>query len=142
MSLTTATRKFNLEMEALLNKEVAVVTTSGKTFTGILLGYDFETKSICLGRAKSSDGEEYARIFIYGHHITYVYTLKPILDLKEFASILEKYFPKMVKYIEEARVITVMNKIRISEHGVEGTGPIAERIRRLFEEYVKEKGYA
>ena len=47
----------------------------------------------------------------------------------------------MVKYYEEARVIVVANRVKVTEEGVvEGTGPIAERVRKIYEEYVAEKG--
>ena len=44
----------------------------------------------------------------------------------------------MVRYIPEARVITVMERIRVTEKGVEGAGPIAERVRTIYERFVEE----
>ncbi|RLE82069.1 MAG: small nuclear ribonucleoprotein (Sm) [Thermoprotei archaeon] len=142
MSLTAATRRFNVEVQSLLDKEVTVVTVRGETYTGTLIGFDTTSKDICLANAKDTQGEEFPKLIIYGHFISKIYTKQPLLDLREFAEILEKYFPKMVKYIDDARVIIVMDKIRVSEYGVEGTGPMAERIKRLFDEFLKEKGIA
>ncbi|RLE65851.1 MAG: small nuclear ribonucleoprotein (Sm) [Thermoprotei archaeon] len=142
MSLSTATRRFNIEINSLLNKEVTVVTTTGEEYTGLLVGFDASGKDLCLAQAKGKKGEEYPRLIIYGHIIAKIFIQKPPLDLREFATILEKYFPKMVKYVEDARVVVVMDKIRVTEHGVEGVGPIAERIKRLFDQFLEEKGVA
>ncbi|MBS7622009.1 Lsm family RNA-binding protein, partial [Candidatus Bathyarchaeota archaeon] len=59
-------------------------------------------------------------------------------DMEEFARRLEEVFPKMVRYIPEARVITVLERIRVTERGVEGTGPIADRVRSIFDKFVEE----
>jgi len=46
----------------------------------------------------------------------------------------------MVKLYEDAGVIVVMDKIRVSERGiVEGSGPAAERVKRVYDEFIKEK---
>jgi hypothetical protein len=47
----------------------------------------------------------------------------------------------MVKMVEGAGVILVMDKIRLSENGIiEGSGPAAERVQRVYEEFVKDQG--
>jgi len=46
----------------------------------------------------------------------------------------------MVKVIEEAGVIVVMDKIRVTQKGIiEGTGPAAERVQRVYDEFMKEQ---
>jgi hypothetical protein len=46
----------------------------------------------------------------------------------------------MVKTVEEAGVIVVMDKIRITEKGIiEGSGPAAERVQRVYDEFMKER---
>ncbi|MFX1474664.1 MAG: Lsm family RNA-binding protein, partial [Promethearchaeota archaeon] len=47
--------------------------------------------------------------------------------------------PGEVKFIEEAQVILVLNKVRVTEQGVEGTGPLADRIRRVYTRFVEEQ---
>ena len=48
-------------------------------------------------------------------------------------------FPRMVKLYEEAGVITVTDRIRVTASGVvEGTGPMAERVQKIYEEFVRE----
>jgi len=46
----------------------------------------------------------------------------------------------MVKIVEEAGVIVVMDKIRVTEKGlIEGRGPAAERVQRVYEEFMRER---
>ncbi|RLE89470.1 MAG: small nuclear ribonucleoprotein (Sm) [Thermoprotei archaeon] len=142
MSLTTLSKRFNSEIQALLDRHITIVTLNGEKYSGTLVGFNPSTRDLCLANAVNSEGESFTRLIVYGHSISIVYTKEVLLDLKEFAEILEKHFPRMVKYYEEGRVITVMDRIRITEHGVEGTGVMAERIKRLFDVYLKEKGLA
>jgi hypothetical protein len=52
---------------------------------------------------------------------------------------IERVFPKMVQYNEEAGVIIVMNRIRVTENGVvEGSGLAAEKVSEIYNEFVKE----
>ena len=45
----------------------------------------------------------------------------------------------MVKLHEDLGVIVVMDKVRITKDGVvEGSGPAAERARKVYEEFVRE----
>jgi hypothetical protein len=49
-------------------------------------------------------------------------------------------FPKgQIKYQAESNTISILNgKIIVSENGVEGSGPTAERVSRLFEQFIEE----
>jgi hypothetical protein len=45
----------------------------------------------------------------------------------------------MVRVVEGAGVILVMDKIRLGEKGlIEGSGPAAERVQKVYEEFMKE----
>jgi hypothetical protein len=47
----------------------------------------------------------------------------------------------MVRYIREADVILVMDRIRVTRDGVvEGSGPAAERVQKVYEEWLTEEG--
>ena len=62
-----------------------------------------------------------------------------ILDLKALSERLEKVFPTMVKLYEDQGFIWVMEKIKVTEKGVvEGSGPIAERVNRVYSLFTKE----
>lgn len=136
--VATPTRRYTSEMTSLLDKIVTVRTTSGKRYTGKLLGFEMNRGDVVLGDATDEKGETYVRVFIYSHVISEIYTKTPPLNLEELARRLERYFPKMVKYIPEARTIVIMERIKVTDEGVQGTGPMAEKVRRIFEEFLEE----
>jgi small nuclear ribonucleoprotein (snRNP)-like protein len=134
----SAARRFNAELSSLLDKHVVVRTSDGQSFEGILLGYETSRYNVVLKDARTPSGETYPRLIVYGHFIAEIRLTEPPLDMEELARRLEEVFPKMVKYMPEARVITVMDRIRVTERGVEGTGPLADRVRSVFEKFVEE----
>jgi len=136
---SAAQRKLIMELNSLLDKTVIVVTTDGKVFEGTLSGFDHPTLNLSLVNVKVGN-EFYPKVIIKGDVVAEIMSKEePIFKIEEFARILEEYFPNMVKVYGEAGVITVSDRIRITEKGVEGTGPIAERIRRIFNEYIEER---
>jgi len=132
-------RRFAAEFSAMIDKMVGVRTVEGREYVGKLVGYDSSTLSLVLPDAKDSEGKEYPRLILYGRVVSEVFLVEAPLDLEELARKLEERFPKMVKYYPEARVIVVMDKIRVTERGVEGAGPIAQRVKDIFEEFVAKK---
>jgi hypothetical protein len=45
----------------------------------------------------------------------------------------------MVRFYEDAGVIVVMDRIRVGPNGIlEGSGPMAERVQRVFDEFMRE----
>jgi len=124
----------------LLQRSVTVVTTDGKMYAGTLAGYNADNMSICLADVKDEKGALLNRIFINGSIVARLYTIEKPFDLKALSERLDKVFPRMVKLYEEAGIIVVMDKIRLNENGiVEGSGPIAERVQRIYDEFMREK---
>ncbi len=137
---TAGSRKFFEELNALLQKTVTVTTIAGKTYIGSLMGYNPDTMSLCLADAKDESGNLIQRIFLNGSTIAQIYTTEKPFDLQALADRLEKVFPTMVKFYSEAGVIVVMDKIRIGEKGIiEGKGPAAERVQKVYDEFVRER---
>lgn len=135
-----AERKFREELASLLQKVVLVHTSEGKKYTGVLSGIDTETMSMCLTNAKDDSENAMDKLFINGNRVFQVYTVEKGFDLRSLAERLERVFPRMIKLIEEAGVIVVMDKIRVTEKGIiEGRGPAAERVQKIYEEFVKEQ---
>jgi len=141
MSFTSiATRKFHSELSSLLNKKVVVRTVDGRTYEGTLLGYDDRNLHVCLGDVKNEKGVEYTRVIVHGNVISEILSREELIDLRELAERIERVFPHMVKYLEDAKVIVVMDRIKVTENGViEGSGPAAERVRKIYEEYLMER---
>lgn len=117
---------------------MVVRTVSGQSFEGTLLGYETSRYNVVLKDARAPSGEVYPRLIIYGHAIAEIRLTEPPLDMEELARRLEEVFPKMIRYVSEARVITVMDRIRVTEKGVEGSGPLAERVKSIYEKFVEE----
>ncbi len=128
-------RRFNSELIKLLDSVVTVKTKDGE-YTGTLLGYDSDTFSICLANVKTKD-RKYHRIFISGGNILEILREEGAIDLKKIAEEMEKQFPNMVELYEEAGVILVMKRIKVTKNGVEGSGPVADRVRAIYEKIVK-----
>jgi len=137
---STADRKFSEELALLLQKTVIVETNSGKRYTGILSGVDTDTLSICISNCTDESGKTAHRLFLTGQSIAKLYTMEKPFDLQSLADRLERVFPRMVRMVEGAGVIVVMDKIRLSEKGIiEGTGPAAERVQKVYEEFMREQ---
>jgi len=128
-----------MDLAELLDRKVLVVTRDGKTFEGKLSGFDHPSLNISLVEVKVGD-ETYPKVIIRGDVIAEIIAKeKPLFDAREFAEILKKYFPNLVKVHEEAGVVIVGDRVRITEKGVEGVGPIADRVRKLFNDYIESK---
>ncbi|RLI25155.1 small nuclear ribonucleoprotein (Sm) [Candidatus Bathyarchaeota archaeon] len=138
MALASRSR-FVEEMAALLNKSVTVVTLDGKRYEGVLTGFDPDRLNLSLRDVKDEKGVVMYRLILSGATVAQIYTTEKPLDLKNLAERLERVFPRMVRLYEEQGVIVVMDRIRVTEKGVvEGSGPAAERVQRIYEEFMRE----
>jgi len=137
--LSMAQRKFFTEVAALLDKHVIVTTTTGKKYSGTLMGINPDTLSLCLGEAKDEEGKNLHRVFLNGNVVAQILSVEKPFDLKALADRLEKVFPTMVKLYEDKGFIWVMDRVKVTEKGVvEGAGPAAERVQRVYEQFISE----
>ena len=137
--MSVAKRNFFGEIGALLDKTVMVITVDGKKFSGTLSGINPETMSLSLSDAKDEKGTKTHRILLNGSIIAQIFTIEKPFDLKALSTRLEKVFPTMVKLYEDKGFIWVMEKIKVTEKGVvEGSGPAAERVQRVYELFTRE----
>ncbi len=136
-----AKRKFFGEIAALLDKMVMVITMDGKKYSGTLAGISPETLSLCLSEAKDDKGTYLHRVFLNGSIIAQIFTVEKPFDLKALSERLEKVFPTMVRLYEDKGFIWVMDKVKVTEKGVvEGAGPAAERVQKVYDLFIKEAG--
>jgi small nuclear ribonucleoprotein (snRNP)-like protein len=136
-----ASRNFFRELATLVGSAVAVTSTNGKIYTGELRGYDPNSLSVCLANAKDGEGRIFHRLIINGSILGQIAKTEEPFDLKALANEIQRIFPPgEVKYIEEARVIQVLDKIKVTESGVEGSGPLTERVKTIFDKFVQERG--
>ena len=140
MAQSTGARQFFKELASLIGATVVVSTSTGKTLTGKMKGYDPTSLSVVLADARDADGTLFHRIVLTGHTIVELVKTEDPFDLKGLAEQLETIFPPgEVRFIEDARVIVVLNKVRVTEEGVEGSGPLADRIRKVYTRFVEEQ---
>ncbi len=139
--MSMAKRKFFGEVAALLDKTVMVVTMDGKKYSGTLAGINPETLSLCLSEAKDDKGTLLHRVFLNGNLIAQFFTVEKPFDLKALSERLDKVFPTMVRLYEDKGFIWVMDKVKVTENGVvEGAGPAAERVQKVYDLFIKEAG--
>jgi len=137
--LSVAQRKFFGEIGTLLDKPVTVITMDGKSYTGNLVGINPDTLSLCLAEAKDEKGHALHRVVLNGSVVAQILAIEKPFDLKALSERLEKVFPTMVKLYEDKGFIWVMDKIKVTEKGVvEGSGPAAERVQKVYEQFISE----
>ena len=137
--MSVAQRKFFTEVTALMDKNVIVSTTTEKTYSGTLIGINPDTLSLCLAEAKDKEGRMLHRVLIGGNVVAQILSVEKPFDLKALASRLEKVFPTMVRLYEDKGFIWVMDKVKVTEKGVvEGSGPAAERVQKVYEQFTSE----
>ncbi|MCW4050090.1 MAG: Lsm family RNA-binding protein [Candidatus Bathyarchaeota archaeon] len=132
-------RKFFEELGQLVSKPVVVEDTQGKTYDGILLGYDSQSMSIALGDVMGLQGKLFHRLFLTGNTVAKIMATETPFNLNGLKERLERVFPNMVQAFPEAGILVVMSKIRLNETGIiEGTGPAADRVRDIYKRFVSE----
>lgn len=137
--MSLAKRKFVGEIGSLIDKTVMVITIDGKKYSGTLSGIDPDTLSLSLLDAKDEKGVMTHKILLNGSTLGQIFTIEKPFDLRALSERLEKVFPTMVKLYEDQGFIWVMEKIKVTEKGVtEGSGPIAERVNRVYNLFTKE----
>ena len=123
----------------MIGKKVAVVTQGGEELLGVLASLDIDSFSVILNDVELKGGKKIPKAILNGNDIKRIELRTAILDLRKLAERIERVFPKMVQYNEEAGVIIVMNRIRVTENGVvEGSGLAAEKVSEIYNEFIKE----
>lgn len=137
--MSAAQRRFFNEVATLLDKKITVATINGKSYSGTLIGINPDNMNLCLSEAKDEKGQTLHRVVINGNIVVKIFAVEKPFDLKALAKRLEKVFPTMVRLYEDKGFIWVMEKIKITEKGIaEGTGPAAERVQKVYEQFLSE----
>lgn len=137
--MSISQRKFFTEVAALVDKSVIVATTTGKTYSGTLIGINPDTLSLCLADAKDEEGKNMHRVFLNGNVVAQILSVEKPFDLKALSERLDKVFPTMVRLYEDKGFIWVMERVKLTEKGVvEGSGPAAERVQKVYDQFISE----
>jgi small nuclear ribonucleoprotein (snRNP)-like protein len=128
-------RKFYEEILQFVGKKVSVETTYEKNYSGILTAIDEKLNTVL----ENIEGQGILRIIINGSFLKEIKLLEKPFDLKGLADRLSRVFPGLVKIRDDVKAIIVMDKIKVTEHGVEeGTGLSADRVKSIYEEFMRE----
>ncbi|HIE36847.1 TPA: hypothetical protein EYP83_01660 [Candidatus Geothermarchaeota archaeon] len=126
------------ELNLLIDKEVTVELRDGSKLRGVLKAVDPSNLNLVLSDIMIGK-DLYSKIVFSGENIRAIYLKAIKFDMSELRRRLERVFPKMVHYKVDERAIIVMDKFRVTEDGVEGEpGPILERVRRVYDDYMRE----
>ena len=137
--MSIAQRKFFTEVAGLVDSSVVVVTSTGKTYGGTLVGVNPDSLSLCLADVKGEGDAVLHRVFLNGSVVAEILSVEKPFDLKALSERLEKVFPTMVRLYEDNGFIWVMDKVKVTEKGVvEGSGPAAERVQSVYEHFISE----
>jgi small nuclear ribonucleoprotein (snRNP)-like protein len=136
-------RRILSEFNSILDKTVTVKLTNSKMYTGTLFSFEINPFIITLMNAKDSEKNTFYKVIINGNIIEEIQIKSPpVFDVKEFGQKLEKDLnlrPGDVKVYEDVGILTVMDKIKVSEVGVEGSGPLAQRVYEIYNEYMEKR---
>ncbi|MFW9948371.1 MAG: Lsm family RNA-binding protein [Candidatus Odinarchaeota archaeon] len=129
-------RQYNTELQSLLDRIVKVYLDKDKFFVGTLKGVS-ETLDLILTNAKNEKNKTFPKILIRGSYYHYVTVEEEPFPMQSLADRIATIFSKgHVNYIEDQNVISILNgKILVDANGVRGTGPSAERVKKIFEQF-------
>ncbi|MGN6560227.1 MAG: Lsm family RNA-binding protein [Candidatus Nitrosocosmicus sp.] len=128
-------RKFAEESIHFLGKKVSIETSDNKNYSGVLVGLSEKFDLIL----NDVDSQQIQKMMINGLFVKEIKLLERPFDLKALADRLSRIFPGLVKIRDDVGAIIVMDKIKVTESGVEeGSGLAASRVKAIYDEFLKE----
>ena len=129
-------RQYNTELGTLIDKIVKVYLDDDKFFVGQLKGVS-EDSNLILINVKNEKKKAFPKILIKSSYYNYVSLEEEPFPMQALADRIAKIFsPGHVDLKEEQNVISILNgKIIVDEEGVRGSGPSADRVRKIFEQF-------
>lgn len=128
-------RKFGEETLQFLGKKVSVETSDQKIYNGTLTGID-EKLDVVLDNV---DVQGILKLILNGSFVKEIKLMEKPFDFKALSERLARVFPGLVKIREDVGAIIVMDKIKVTQGGVEeGVGLAADRVRAIYEEFMRE----
>lgn len=128
-------RKFYEEILQFVGKKVLIETSYDKNYSGTLSAIDERLDTVL----ENLEGQGILRIIINGTFVKEIKLLEKPFDLKGLADRLSRVFPGLVKIRDDVKAIIVMDKIKVTEDGIEeGSGLAADRVKSIYEEFMRE----
>ena len=129
------TRKFGEEMVQFLGKKVSVETSDQKIYNGTLTGID-EKLDVVLDNLQSLG---ILKIILNGSFVKEIKLMEKPFDFKALSDRISRVFPGLVKIREDVGAIIVMDKIKVTQAGIEeGSGLGADRVKTIYDEFIRE----
>src|SRR5919205_911925 len=129
------TRKFGEETLQFLGKKVSIETSDQKVYNGTLTGID-EKLDVILDNL---DGRGVLKVILNGSFVKEIKLMEKPFDFKALSDRLARVFPGLVKVREDVGAIIVMDKIKVTQGGIEeGVGLAADRVKAIYEEFMRE----
>lgn len=127
-------RKFGEETVQFLGKKVSVETSDQKIYIGTLTGID-DKLNIVLDHVESIGT---LKVIINGTFIKEIKLMEKPFDFKALSDRIARVFPGLVRIREDVGAIIVMDKIKVTQAGIEeGSGLAADRVRAIYDEFIK-----
>ena len=128
-------RKFGEETLQFLGKKVPVETSDNKVYSGTLAGID-DKLNLALDNV---EGHGIMKLILNGSFVKEVRLMEKPFDFKALADRFTRVFPGLVKIRDDIGAIIIMDRIKVTQSGVEeGTGPTADRVRQIYDDFMKE----
>jgi len=129
-------RQYNTELGSLIDKIVKVYLDKDKFFVGQLKGVS-EDSNLILVNAKNEKNKSFPKLFVRSTFYSFVSLEEEPFPMQALAARIATIFSKgHVNYREDQNIISILNgKIIVDENEVRGTGPSAERVRKIFEQF-------
>lgn len=129
------TRKFGEETLQFLGKKVSIETSDQKVYNGTLTGID-EKLDVILDNL---DGPGVLKVILNGSFVKEIKLMEKPFDFKALSDRLARVFPGLVKIREDVGAIIVMDKIKVTQAGIEeGVGLAADRVKAIYDEFMRE----
>ncbi len=128
-------RKFSEETVQFIGKRVSVETSDLKVYSGILSGID-DKLNLILSEVESHG---IIKLILNGNFVKEIKLTERPFDLRALFDRLSRVFPGLVKIREDVGAIIVMEKIKVTQKGIEeGSGLVAERVKSVYDDFIKE----
>ena len=129
------TRKFGEETLHFLGKKVSVETSDNKVYNGTLAGIDDKLDVVL----DNVEAHGIMKLILNGSFVREVRLMEKPFDFKALSDRFTRVFPGLVKIREDIGAIIIMDRIKVTQSGVEeGTGPTADRVRQIYDDFMKE----
>jgi small nuclear ribonucleoprotein (snRNP)-like protein len=129
-------RQYNTEIGLLIDKIVKVYLDKEKFFVGQLKGIS-EDSNLILINVKNEKNKSFPKMLVKSSYYNYISLEEEPFPMEALAERIAKIFsPGHVDFKEDQKVISILNgKIIVDESGVRGSGPSADRVKKIFEQF-------